>query len=55
MDVSVICLPHTVALVRLRSMLENVSGQKDLSCRAGCQEVGRCFTKGESEEFIASR
>ena len=33
-------------------MLEKVSGQKTLSCNASCQEVSRCYPRGESKERI---
>ena len=50
-------VPHTTSQVRVPSMLVHVQvcGSKRLSCSTDCQEVSRCYSRGESEEFIPCR
>ena len=47
---------HSGSVIQTSAMFENkLIGKKRLCCNAGCQEIGRCRTRGESDESIALR
>ena len=48
-------LRHVQCQVWVPLLLEKVSGSKRLGCSVGHQQVNRCHTKGEFEEWITHR